>query len=109
MRWIAREIGRDPSFVELPDMLGGAIAHAGFLPGAPITKDQWMMLQRDNVVAADADGFAALGIEPTPLAAIAPHYLVSYRRNGRFAEIDPAAELERAIELQRNTEIDRAA
>jgi len=109
MRWIAREIGRDPSFVELPDMLGGAIAHAGFLPGAPITKDQWMMLQRDNVVAADAEGFAAFGIEPAPLAAIAPHYLVSYRRNGRFAEIEPAADIERAIELRRNTEIDRAA
>ena len=30
------------------------------------------MLQRDNVVAADADGLAALGIAPTPLAAVAP-------------------------------------
>jgi NADH dehydrogenase len=109
LRWIAREIGRDPSFVELPDALGGMIASVGFLPGAPITKDQWMMLQRDAVVAADAEGFAALGIEPTPLAAIAPHYLVSYRRNGRFAAIDPAADIERAVELQRNIEIDRAA
>ena len=44
----------------------------GFLPGAPITRDQWLMLQRDNVVAPARDGLAALGIAPTPLAAVAP-------------------------------------
>jgi NADH dehydrogenase len=86
IRWIAKEIERDPAIVDLPDPVGGLIAGAGFLPGAPITKDQWRMLQRDNVVSSGAEGFAAFGIAPTPLATVAPDWLVRYRRNGRFAD-----------------------
>lgn len=84
LHWIAGAIGRVPRFVELPDAVGSLIASAGFLPGAPITRDQWLMLQQDAVVSADAEGLAALGIAPTPLAAVAPHWLVRYRRMGRF-------------------------
>ncbi|WP_375402335.1 complex I NDUFA9 subunit family protein [uncultured Sphingomonas sp.] len=83
-RFIARETGRTPHFVELPDSVGALIAKAGFLPGAPITWDQWLMLRRDNVVGADALGLNAFGITPTPMGAIAPAYLVQYRRAGRF-------------------------
>lgn len=91
IRFIAHETCRTPMTVELPDALGGLIASAGFLPGAPITRDQWAMLQRDNVVSADASGFRAFGIEPRPLAAVAPGYLVLYRRNGRFGTRTQAA------------------
>jgi NADH dehydrogenase len=84
IRWIAAAIGRTPSIVELPDAAGALIARAGFLPGAPITRDQWLMLQRDNVVAPGAEGLAALGVTPTPLAAVAPEWLVRFRRQGRF-------------------------
>jgi uncharacterized protein YbjT (DUF2867 family) len=84
VRRVAAMIGRQPSFVELPDSLGGLIASFGFLPGAPITKDQWQMLRRDNVVTPGADGFAAFGIEPRPIGAVAPGWLVRYRRAGRF-------------------------
>ncbi len=83
-RFIARETGRMPHFVELPDSVGAMIAKAGFLPGAPITWDQWLMLRRDNVVGPDALGLDAFGITPTPMAAVAPEYLVRYRRAGRF-------------------------
>lgn len=83
-RWIAREIGCDPTFIDLPDPIGGLIA---MLPLSPITGDQWRMLQVDNVVAAGAGGFAALGIGPTPLAAVAPGWLVQYRRHGRFGSL----------------------
>lgn len=82
--WLARTIARPERFVELPDAVGSALALAGFLPGAPITRDQWKMLQTDNV--ASEDGLAALGIAPTPLAAVAPQWLVRYRRQGRFAK-----------------------
>lgn len=85
LRWIAGETGRRPHFVELPDLAGAALASAGFLPGAPITRDQWLMLQRDNVVTPDADGLEAFGLTPTPMASVAPGWLVRYRRRGRFA------------------------
>jgi NADH dehydrogenase len=83
IRWIAGAIGRDPAILELPDMVGALIALGGFLPGAPITRDQWLMLQRDTVVTG-TDGLTVLGIAPTPLDAVAPAWLVRYRRNGRF-------------------------
>jgi NADH dehydrogenase len=81
IRFIADTIDRSPSIIELPDAVGSLLAS---VPLSPISRDQWLMLQRDNVVAADADGLAALGIAPTPLAAIAPEYLVRFRKQGRF-------------------------
>lgn len=81
IRWIARTIGKTPSIVELPDAAGSLLAS---LPFAPISKDQWLMLQRDNVVAPGAAGLAALGIESTPLESVAPEWLVRFRRTGRF-------------------------
>lgn len=83
--WIARATGRTPNFIPVPDMVGGMVATlAGFLPGAPITRDQWLMLQKDNVVTAGATGFEAFGIAPTPMEAVAPAWLVQYRPHGRF-------------------------
>ncbi|HEX8442447.1 MAG TPA: NAD(P)H-binding protein [Allosphingosinicella sp.] len=84
IRFIAREIGRTPTILELPDLAGDLLSRAGFLPGAPITRDQWLMLQRDNVVAPEAEGLDRLGIQATPLAAVAPNYLVRFRKQGRF-------------------------
>jgi uncharacterized protein YbjT (DUF2867 family) len=84
VRWIAQAIGRDPAIIELPDLVGSVMSFGGFLPGAPITRDQWRMLQRDNVVASGAETLETLGVAPTPLGAVAPGWLVRYRRNGRF-------------------------
>jgi NADH dehydrogenase len=82
LHWIAAEIGRDPAFIELPDSIGRMVAR---LPGTPISWDQWLMLQHDNVASAGAEGgFGAFGIAPTPLATAAPGWLVQYRRHGRF-------------------------
>lgn len=84
VRWIAKAVRRTPHIVELPDAIGGAIAAFGFLPGAPITSDQWKMLANDNVVSGE-NGLSVLGITPTPLDAVAPGWLVQYRKGGRFA------------------------
>ncbi len=84
-RWIAATTGHKRRFVGVPDAIAGLMASAtGWLPGAPMTKDQWRMLQSDNV--AQGDGLAALGIEPTPLDAVSEGWLVQYRRQGRFAD-----------------------
>ncbi|MET3825223.1 NADH dehydrogenase [Sphingomonas sp. PvP055] len=85
IRWIAKMTGHKRRIVELPDSIGAAIAGLGFLPGAPITKDQWKMLATDNVVSAGASGLDTLGITPTPLDAVAPAWLVRYRKGGRFS------------------------
>lgn len=83
-RRLAEAIGRKARLIELPDAAGAGLATLGFLPGAPITWDQWLMLQSDNV--ASGEGFEELGITPTPLGAVAPAWLVQYRRHGRFAD-----------------------
>ena len=84
--------GRRPALIELPDGVAGAMARAvGWAPGAPITWDQWLMLQHDNVVSAGASGLEAFGIAPTPLAAVAPTWLVRFRRQGRFGGVKTVA------------------
>lgn len=81
-RFLADTIHRRPNFIELPDAVGALLAR---LPGTPITTDQWLMLQKDNVVSDGADGLAALGVHATPMAAVAAEWLVRYRKQGRFA------------------------
>ncbi|MCU0728593.1 MAG: complex I NDUFA9 subunit family protein [Sphingopyxis sp.] len=85
LAWIADQIARKPLLVDVPDFAAAALATAtGWLPGAPITRDQWAMLQRDNVVTGK-DGLAAIGIVGTPMDAVADGWLTMYRRHGRFA------------------------
>ena len=53
-----------------------------FVPGKPLTRDQLLMLQRDNVVGADIPGLAELGIVPTPVELIVPGYLRRFQPGG---------------------------
>jgi NADH dehydrogenase len=80
-RAILEVTGQNPEIVTMPDLFGSALSRLGFLPGAPLTRDQWMMLQRDNVPEEGAAGLKAFGIEPTPLAAVAPEWLGRFRGN----------------------------
>lgn len=80
---IAEAAGQRPEIIDLPDFVGDAMSRLGFLPGAPLTRDQWLMLGRDNV--ASGPGLDAFGIEPTPLASVAPDWLGRFRKGGRFA------------------------
>jgi NADH dehydrogenase len=83
-RWIAKAIGRAPVFVEVPDIAAKMLARGtGWMPGAPITEDQYKMLGSDNVVTG-TDGLAAYGIVPTPIDVIAADWLDIYRKHGRF-------------------------
>jgi uncharacterized protein YbjT (DUF2867 family) len=83
--WLAAQIGHDPAMLPVPDAASEWLARlTGWLPAAPITLDQWRMLQSDNVVGPQAKGLADLGLSPTPLAAVADQWLVQYRKHGRF-------------------------
>ena len=75
--------------IDLPDFASSALSWLGFMPGAPLTRDQWLMLQRHNIAAEGSRGLEAFGITPTPLAAVAEEWLNRYWRGGRFAMRTP--------------------
>lgn len=84
-RRIARAQHRERLFAELPDALSGAIAAAtGWLPGAPLSRDQWTMLKAGNVAGGTLPGIADLGVTPRPLALFLERWMVRYRKHGRF-------------------------
>ncbi len=88
---VAEASGHDRMIVAIPDAIGALMARIGsFVPGAPITHDQWLMLGADNVVAPRAKGLKEFGIAPTPLAAVTEGWLTRYRRHGRFAAKQPS-------------------
>ena len=82
-REILSVTGQKPDVVELPDIAGKLLSWFGWVPGAPLTRDQWLMLQRDNVPAPGAPGLDAFGIRPTPLAAVGREWLGRFQRGGR--------------------------
>jgi len=81
----ARSAGREPDLVDMPNFASSFLSLFGFLPGAPLTRDQWKMLQRDNLPTKKSVGLEAFGIEPTALGAVAPDWLGRFRQGGRFA------------------------
>jgi NADH dehydrogenase len=92
MELMLKEIGRKRLLLPIP--FGVAHVQARFaelLPKPLLTRDQLKMLKRDNVVAADAKGFAELGIKPQAIEVILPRYLHRYRVGGRFAKRADAA------------------
>jgi uncharacterized protein YbjT (DUF2867 family) len=76
--------GQKADMLILPDLFGNLLSWFGWLPGAPLTRDQWLMLQKDNVPSGELPGLDRFGIKPTPLAAVAPDWLGRFRGN-RFA------------------------
>jgi len=95
LRLVARETYRTPGFLPLPFAIAKLIGTFAQIPAAlgfkpVLTKDQVVLLESDNVVAADAQGLAALDIEPTGVEAVAASYLWRYRRGGQFAEATAA-------------------
>jgi NADH dehydrogenase len=84
-RAILEITGQTPEIMPMPDMFASILSKLGWLPGAPLTRDQWLMLQRDNVPSAAVPGLEAFGIKPTPLAAVAYEWLGRFHRGGKFA------------------------
>lgn len=82
---IAKAQGRSRAFAELPDAVSGLIASAtGWLPGAPITSDQFKLLQAGSVAGGTLPGIADLGVTPRPLGLFLDRWMVRFRKHGRF-------------------------
>ncbi len=78
-------IGRKRILMPLSYDMASAMAWPmEFLPKPPLTRDQVILLKRDNLVNPDAEGFAELGIDPSDLEAIVPGYLDCYRVGGPY-------------------------
>jgi NADH dehydrogenase len=86
---VMQAAGTDTQLADLPDTVASAMSRFGFLPGAPLAREQWLMLQHDNVAAPGSPGLEAFGIEGTPLSAVAGEWLLRFRRGGRFAVRPP--------------------
>ena len=76
VRLVLAQIGRKRLLVPIPfviwELLAALVAP---LPHRPVSRDQVILMKRDNVVAASALTFADLGIAPTPLEEVLPTYL----------------------------------
>lgn len=84
-------VQRKRRFVSIPwgvaRPLGRVLQHVPLIK-PPLTGDQVVQLQRDNIVSEEAerDGrtLSGIGIEPVLLEAILPTYLIRFREHGQF-------------------------
>ena len=91
LEFVLEHTHRRRPLVPMPEGLVRLQARLGeMLPTPPLTRDQLILLGRDNLVAEGAAGFAALGIEPKAIEAIAPAYLARYRPGGTRRAVVPA-------------------
>lgn len=90
-RRIAGAQARNRSFIELPDAVGSGLATVmGFLPGGPISSDQYTLLKAGSVASGELPGIRDLGVHPRPLELFLDRWMVSYRKHGRFGDATPA-------------------
>ena len=83
LRFILDTTGHRRPMIDMPDGLVRLQARLSeFLPNPPLTRDQLVMLQRDNVVAPGAPGLAELGIAAKSVEAVVPGYLARFRPGG---------------------------
>jgi len=90
LAYILEETQRHRPMLTVPMELARLQARlAELLPGKPFTRDQLLMLQRDNVVAADMPGLPELGIVPTPVELVVPSYISRFRPGGGRRMLPP--------------------
>lgn len=91
MQYVLHVTERRRPLITVPPALARLqAAVAELMPGKPLTRDQLLMLARDNVVSGDAPGLADLGITPTPVELVVPQYLRRYRPGGGRQHLLPA-------------------
>lgn len=90
LAYILHETRRNRHLWEVPLGLARFQARLGELvPGKPFTRDQLVLLGRDNVATPGTPGLTELGITPTPIELVVPAYLDRYRAGGGKREEVP--------------------
>lgn len=93
MAYILAQTGRDKILVNVPMCIARMQAAVmELIPGKPLTRDQLLLLQRDNVASAGVPGLAALDIVPTPVELIVPAYLRRFLPGGGRRPVPAARE-----------------
>ena len=91
LAYILKQTKRNRRLVDIP--MGLARFQASimqYVPGKPLTPDQLLMLQRDNVVADGALGLGDLGLTPTPVELVVPAYLSRFQPGGGKRPMAPS-------------------
>ncbi|MBX5452632.1 MAG: complex I NDUFA9 subunit family protein [Acidobacteriia bacterium] len=88
LAYVLAETQRRRLLIDVPMPLARLLARVmELLPGKPLTRDQLLLLQRDNVVHEGMPGLHELGLAPTPLELVVPEYLRAYRRGGALGSL----------------------
>jgi len=83
LAFILHQTGRRRPLIAVPPAIARLQARVmECLPGKPLTRDQLLLLRRDNVVSPGAPGLAELGITPLAVEQATPEYLARYRSGG---------------------------
>jgi NADH dehydrogenase len=89
LAYILQETQRARPLIDIPPAIARLQAVVmEHLPGKPLTRDQLLLLSRDNVTSPDMPGLAALGITATPVELVVPGYLKRFRSGGGARRAD---------------------
>jgi NADH dehydrogenase len=104
LAYILKETGRRRRMMDVPMGLARLQARLmQLLPGKPLTRDQLLMLQTDNVVAPDMPGLQDLDVVPTPVELVVPLYLRRFQPGGGRRPVLPEDRPGRATDLSYQT------
>ena len=80
MEIMLRHTGQKRILAPLPFFAANLISRfTQFLPNPPLTPDQVIMLRSDNIADENLPGLGDLGIAPTPIESVLPHYLSRFK------------------------------
>ena len=93
LAYILQQTGRHHPLVPIPMAIARLqAALLELLPWKPLTRDQLLLLGRDNVVASGMPALADLDIVPTPVELVVPAYLRRFQPGGGRRPLTPQPE-----------------
>jgi hypothetical protein len=96
LAYILDVTGRRRRMVDIPMGLARLQARVmELLPGKPLTRDQLLMLQSDNIVGSEMPGLHELGVVATPVELVVPAYLRRFQAGGGRRPTLPRGQMDR--------------